>query len=250
VRDLMQGAYPELIDSASRVARVVKAEEEQFDRVLKIGLVRLNEELQGSFTGEKAFHLYETFGLPLDFMVDAARDAGVKFDEAGFEAARAEEQARARASWKGGSQKSASPAFRELPKTTFLGYKQLTVPNAEVLAIVKDGVGVPAAAAGDAVDVVLDQTSFYSDSGGQTGDTGVFTSPDHRRDRRLRSSRARRSRPQGHPQATTRRRRPRPHGGRWRPPRCNSPQPHRDAPAARGVATSFRHTRQAGRLVG
>ncbi|MGA2635867.1 MAG: alanine--tRNA ligase-related protein, partial [Terracidiphilus sp.] len=139
---------------------------------------RLNEELQGSFTGEKAFHLYETFGLPLDFMVDAARDAGVKFDEAGFEAARAEEQARARASWKGGSQKSASPAFRELPKTEFLGYKQLTANDAEVLAIVKDGVGVPAANAGDLVDVVLDQTSFYGDSGGQTGDTGFFMAPD------------------------------------------------------------------------
>ena len=69
----------------TRVAKVVEAEEKQFDRVLKIGLTRLNEELQGSFTGEKAFHLYETFGLPLDFMVDAARDAGVKFDEAGFE---------------------------------------------------------------------------------------------------------------------------------------------------------------------
>jgi alanyl-tRNA synthetase len=110
VRDLMQGAYPELVDSATRVAKVVQAEEKQFDRVLKIGLTRLNEELQGSFTGDKAFHLYETFGLPLDFMVDAARDAGVPFDEAGFEAARAEEQARARASWKGGSQKSASPA--------------------------------------------------------------------------------------------------------------------------------------------
>jgi alanyl-tRNA synthetase len=95
--------------------------------------------------GYEAFHLYETFGLPLDFMVDAARDAGVRFDEAGFEAARAEEQARARASWKGGSQKSASPAYRELPKTDFLGYKQLTAPGAEVLAIVKDGVGVPPA---------------------------------------------------------------------------------------------------------
>jgi alanyl-tRNA synthetase len=178
VRDLMQGAYPELIDSAARVAKVVEAEEKQFDRVLKIGVARLNEELQDSFTGDKAFHLYETFGLPLDFMVDAARDAGVKFDETGFEAARAEEQARARASWKGGSQKSASPAYRELPKTDFLGYKQLTAQGAEVLAIVKDGVGVPAAAAGDLVDVVLDQTSFYSDSGGQTGDTGWFTSAD------------------------------------------------------------------------
>jgi alanyl-tRNA synthetase len=178
VRDEMKGAYPDLVDSADRVAKVVEAEEKQFDRVLKIGVARLNEELQGEFTGEKAFHLYETFGLPLDFMVDAARDAAVKFDEAGFEAARAEEQARARASWKGGSQKSASPAFRELTKTDFLGYKQLSATGAEVLAIVKDGVGVPAAAAGDHVEIVLDRTSFYADSGGQVGDTGWFLSTD------------------------------------------------------------------------
>jgi alanyl-tRNA synthetase len=178
VRDLMQGAYPELADSAARVAKVVEAEEKQFDRVLKIGLTRLNEELQGNFTGEKAFHLYETFGLPLDFMVDAARDAGVKFDDEGFEQAKETEQARARASWKGGSQKSASPAFRDLPKTVFEGYRQVNSTNSEVLAIVKDGAGVPAAAAGDAVEVVLDHTSFYGDSGGQVGDTGWFTSVD------------------------------------------------------------------------
>jgi alanyl-tRNA synthetase len=214
VRDLMLGAYPELVDSAARVAKVVEAEEKQFDRVLKIGSSKLDAEFlqarakwaemegktdanlpsisesskpegwvespveQPQLAGEVAFHLYETFGLPLDFMVDAARDAGVKFDEAGFEAARAEEQARARASWKGGSQKSASPAYRELPKTEFLGYKQLTAPGAEVLAIIKDGAGVPAAAAGDEVEVVLDQTSFYGDSGGQVGDTGLFLTLD------------------------------------------------------------------------
>jgi alanyl-tRNA synthetase len=244
VRDLMQGAYPELVDSADRVAKVVEAEEKQFDRVLKAGSVELqkvidqakysdlasfvskwtdrmnpspalrtalarssldknlkhieeivraelgeptgdefaSQSLQPTINavlpGHEAFHLYETFGLPLDFMVDAARDAGVQFDEAGFETARAEEQARARASWKGGSQKSASPAFRDLPKTNFLGYKQLTAPNVEVLAIVKDGVGVPAAAAGDSVNVVLDQTTFYGDSGGQVGDQGWFTSAD------------------------------------------------------------------------
>jgi alanyl-tRNA synthetase len=236
VRDLMQGAYPELVDSAARVAKVVEAEEKQFDRVLKIGDSKLQEKLDivrerylsGSepqkakevtkkldelglkvddasmnleaatqksedarlalishiqtlpryFEGSTAFHLYETYGLPLDFMVDAARDAGIEFDMEGFEIARAEEQARARASWKGGSQKSVSPAYRELPKTDFLGYKQLTAPGAEVLAIVKNGVGVPAAASGDLVDVVLDQTSFYGDSGGQTGDTGWFTSLD------------------------------------------------------------------------
>jgi alanyl-tRNA synthetase len=178
VRDLMAGAYPELEDYAPRIAKVVAAEEKQFDRVLKIGLTRLDEDLKGNFTGEKAFHLYETFGLPLDFMVDAARDAGVAFDQAGFEHAKETEQARARASWKGGSQKSASPAFRELPKTSFLGYRQLVAPGAEVLALVKDGVGVPAAAAGDQVDVVLDQTSFYGDSGGQIGDTGTLVSAD------------------------------------------------------------------------
>ena len=178
VRDEMKGAYPDLVDSAARVAKVVEAEEKQFDRVLKIGLGRLNEELQGSFTGEKAFHLYETFGLPLDFMVDAARDAGVAFDHEGFERARAEEQARARASWKGGSQKTASPAFRDLPKTVFEGYRQLQSSGCEVLAIVKGGVGVPAAAAGEEVEVVLDHTSFYGDSGGQVGDTGWLTSVD------------------------------------------------------------------------
>jgi alanyl-tRNA synthetase len=178
VRDLMSCAYPELTDSAERIAKVIKAEENQFDRVLKIGLTRLNEELQVSFTGEKAFHLYETFGLPLDFMVDAAHDAGVQFDLEGFEAAQEAEQARARASWKGGSTKSASPAFRDLPKTEFLGYTEATATNAEVLAIVKNGVGVPAAKAGDQVDVVLDKTSFYGDSGGQVGDTGRLTTAD------------------------------------------------------------------------
>ncbi len=139
------------------------------------GKVRGQEQI---LDGKTAFHLYETFGLPLDFMVDAARDAGVAFDHEGFEAARAEEQARARASWKGGSQKTASPAFRDLPKTVFEGYRQLNSTNCEVLAIVKNGVGVPAAKAGDEVEVVLDHTSFYGDSGGQVGDLGWFTSND------------------------------------------------------------------------
>ncbi len=215
VRDLMQGAYPELVDSAERVAKVVEAEEKQFDRVLTLGMARLEASIATAISefkfntnpatlaqideeagfapgtvlhlpppdnpeldGVKAFHLYETYGLPLDFMVDAARDAGVTFDIEGFEAARAEEQARARASWKGGAQKTASPAFRDLPKTVFEGYRQLTSTNCEVLAIVKGGVGVPAASAGDEVEVVLDHTSFYGDSGGQVGDLGCFLTVD------------------------------------------------------------------------
>jgi alanyl-tRNA synthetase len=189
VRDLMIGAYPELADSADRVAKVVEAEEKQFDRVMEVGSHKLDEVIakssdkgsvpsSGLLPGAELFHLYETYGLPKDFIADALHDADMPFDEEGFEHARAEEQARARASWKGGSQKTASPAYRELPKTTFEGYKQLTSTNSEVLAIVKDGAGVPAAKAGELVDVVLDHTSFYGDSGGQIGDTGVFLSTD------------------------------------------------------------------------
>ena len=237
VRDLMKRAYPELVDSADRVAKVVEAEEKQFDRVLKEGSSRLESELAiavgkgvdrvlgqyaseidansinrhylgllrtgiahpdraraiewgadfqkhyiggeaATLPGDAGFHLYETYGLPKDFIQDASRDAGVVFDDGGFEAARAEEQARARASWKGGAQKTASPVFRDLPKTVFDGYRQLNSTNCEVLAIVKNGLGVPAAAAGDEVEIVLDHTSFYGDSGGQVGDTGFFLALD------------------------------------------------------------------------
>jgi len=209
VRDLMQGAYPELADSAARVAKVVEAEEKQFDRVLKVGLEKLNglideakstaqvhgniidaiaasadeatrSVLRGApiLAGDKAFALYETFGLPLDFMVDAARDQGVSFDQLGFERKMFLEQQRARASWKGGSQKLASPLWLQFPKTVFEGYKQLTSTDCEVLAIIKEHEGVPAASAGEEVEVVLDHTSFYGDSGGQVGDTGFFLSVD------------------------------------------------------------------------
>jgi alanyl-tRNA synthetase len=180
-------AYPELVESADRVAKVIEAEEKQFARVLLSGatmlqalLNRTEEDEKGlkALSGQDAFHLYETYGLPKDFIQDACHDAGIHFDDEGFEAARAEEQARARASWKGGSQKTASPAFRDLPKTDFEGYRYLNTANCEVLAIVKDGLGVPAAAAGDAVDVVLDDTTFYGESGGQIGDTGWFNSTD------------------------------------------------------------------------
>ncbi|NYF78143.1 alanine--tRNA ligase [Granulicella arctica] len=170
VRDEMVVAYPELKETAERVSKVVLAEEEQFARTLELGLKQMNEETLRS--GSLAFRLYETFGMPLDFMVDAARDAGIDFDMAGFEAAKEEEQARARASWKGGSQKSAAPVYRELAKTEFEGYLALRVDGAKVLALVKDGVGVPELKAGELGEVVLDATSFYADSGGQVGDIG------------------------------------------------------------------------------
>jgi alanyl-tRNA synthetase len=184
VRAEMQGAYPELTDSAPHVARVVRAEEDRFSRTLATGTRQLDAAIErvraeGTLPGATAFHLYETYGLPLDFMVDVTRDQGIALDLTGFEIARGEEQARARASWKGGAKDSASPVFRELPKTVFEGYSQLKSQHCEVLAIVKDGVGVPSAVAGDSVEIVLDHTSFYADSGGQVGDTGWLYSDDH-----------------------------------------------------------------------
>jgi alanyl-tRNA synthetase len=132
-----------------------------------------------SLAGERAFHLYETYGLPKDYIADAARDAYIGFDDEGFERAKEEEQARARASWKGGSQKTAAPVYRELLKTEFEGYQALRVDGAKVLALVKDGVGAAELRAGEAGDVVLDATSFYADSGGQVGDVGWLYSADH-----------------------------------------------------------------------
>jgi alanyl-tRNA synthetase len=217
VRDEMAAAYPELKESADRVAKVVLAEEQQFARVLELGNSQLEKDIQSAkqaafkeafeksgfdpegvdeakflenqddfnahyapvLDGMRAFRLYETFGMPLDFMVDAARDAGIIFDMDGFERARAEEQARARASWKGGSQKTAAPVYRELAKTEFEGYSALRVDGAKILALVKDGVGVPELKAGESGEAVLDATSFYADSGGQVGDIGWLYSDDH-----------------------------------------------------------------------
>jgi alanyl-tRNA synthetase len=189
VRDEMKAAYPELEESASRVARVVRAEEERFGRTLALASKQLDTAIERvrkeagdkppMLPGAIAFHLYETYGLPLDFMVDAARDQGIDFDLTGFELAKSEEQARASASWKGGAKQSASPEFRTLPKTVFEGYRHLNSPHCEVLAIVKDGAGVPKANAGESVEIVLDHTSFYADSGGQVGDVGWLYSDDH-----------------------------------------------------------------------
>ncbi|HLJ29322.1 MAG TPA: alanine--tRNA ligase [Candidatus Angelobacter sp.] len=125
-------------------------------------------------SGPEAFKLYDTFGLPFDFIMDACRDAGIKLDVEGFERAMQEQRERARASWKGGAKQSASPVYRDLAKTAFEGYRQTESDGCEVLAIVKDGQGTQVLNPGEQGEVVLDHTPFYADSGGQVGDIGVF----------------------------------------------------------------------------
>ena len=131
------------------------------------------------FPGEKAFKLYDTFGLPPDFVQDAVRDAGLNFDQAGFDRAMNEQKTRARASWKGGSKQTANPTYQSLPKSVFEGYRQTRSDGCEVLAIIHNGVGVRELKAGESGEVILDHTPFYAESGGQVGDKGWFYSDDH-----------------------------------------------------------------------
>ncbi|MBZ5665749.1 MAG: alanine--tRNA ligase [Acidobacteriia bacterium] len=130
-------------------------------------------------SGADAFHLYETYGVPLDFMMDVARDQGIDVDLDGFENARQQERERARASWKGAAKQTANPAYQQLPKSNFEGYRQTRSENCEVLAIIKGSQGAQELKPGDSGEVILDHTPFYAESGGQVGDRGWLYSDDH-----------------------------------------------------------------------
>jgi alanyl-tRNA synthetase len=141
-------------------------------------------ERRPTLLGADAFKLYDTFGMPLDFIQDAARDQGIAFDQAGFDAAMAEQKTRARASWKGAAKQTANPAYQQLPKSTFEGYRQTRSDNCEVLAIIAkadghNGQGTQQLAPGETGEIILDHTPFYAESGGQVGDRGWFYSGDH-----------------------------------------------------------------------
>jgi alanyl-tRNA synthetase len=132
-----------------------------------------------SLSGQVAFKLYDTFGMPMDFIRDACRDRSVPLDQAGFDKAMEEQKSRARASWKGAAKQTANPAYQQLPKSEFEGYRQTRSENCEVLAIIHNGQGVQELKAGESGEVILDHTPFYAEAGGQVGDRGWFYSDDH-----------------------------------------------------------------------
>jgi alanyl-tRNA synthetase len=194
VRNLMQDAYPELDGTADRVAKIVLGEETRFSHTLDLGLRKLEQDLDetliafslakktsgsATYSSEKAFKLYDTFGLPLDFMQDAARDRGIGFDQEGFDGAMQEQRERARASWKGAAKQTANPAYQQLPKSEFEGYCQTRSNGCEVLAIIHNGQGAQELKPGEQGEVILDHTPFYAESGGQVGDRGWLYSDDH-----------------------------------------------------------------------
>jgi alanyl-tRNA synthetase len=174
VLDVLRPGTPDMTFVRNEAARKEELPTlvEQIAEAKKRGLVV-------TFPGEKAFKLYDTFGLPRDFIEDSCRDLGIVFDGAGFDRALAEQRERARASWKGAAKQTANPAYQQLPKSEFEGYRQTRSDNCEVLAIVKGGQGVPELKAGESGEVILDHTPFYAESGGQVGDRGWLVAPGH-----------------------------------------------------------------------
>jgi alanyl-tRNA synthetase len=179
VLNLMGGAYPELKEREKAISSSLKAEEERFLNSLEQGLGILKEMLAksaGHLSGADAFKLYDTFGFPLELTQEVAHEAGLSVDQKEFENQMESQRQRARAAWSGSAGADES-AYGKLAtshgKTKFTGY-QNTEESAKVLAILKDGKEVAEAAEGDSVEVLLDQTPFYGESGGQVGDNGVL----------------------------------------------------------------------------
>ena len=238
----MGGAFPELIRAEALVAETLRMEEERFKRTLGRGLRLLDEAEAGLDGGEPlpggiAFRLYDTYGFPLDLTQDVLRGRGRTVDTDGFDAAMERQRAEARRAWAGsGEEETDDLWFRlreRLGPTEFLGYE---TPKAEglVLALVADGAEIDRAEAGREVAIVLNQTPFYGEAGGQVGDTGMIGTAQGARiavtDTRRHPGRllgpfgAR-----GGGNGRTRR-----HGGTLRrrgPPRCDPAQPFRDPSA-------------------
>ena len=179
----MGAAYPELGQAQALIEETLRAEETRFRQTLDRGLKLLDEELislpdGADLPGATAFKLYDTFGFPLDLTQDALREKDRGVDTDGFDAAMAEQKAKARAAWSGTGEAADAQVWFDIADahgaTDFLGYD---TENAEgqIIAIIKDGARVQTAKAGDEVQIVLNQTPFYAESGGQVGDMGQIS---------------------------------------------------------------------------
>lgn len=181
----MAAAYPELERANALIVETLRHEEERFRDMLGRGLKLLDDEvgqMQGdSLPGAVAFKLYDTFGFPLDLTQDALRERGLSVDTDGFDVAMEKQRAEARANWSGSGQEETEAVWFDLRNehgpTEFVGY-QSTAAEGQVVAIVKDGAPVSDAKKGDEVALMLNQTPFYAESGGQVGDTGLVSDED------------------------------------------------------------------------
>jgi alanyl-tRNA synthetase len=186
VRANMRTAYPELDETAKRVDAVLNAEESRFSHTVDVGLKHLLDDIAPLgqpkpggpapiYAGEKAFRLYDTFGLPRDFIEDVCRDAGITVDWASFDSAMKEQRTRARASWKGAHKDVANPTFAKLAQTFKTEpdfYFGSSARDCRVESIITKNGPVQEIAAGTEAEIVLDRSAIYSESGGQVADIG------------------------------------------------------------------------------
>ncbi|MBB4005942.1 alanine--tRNA ligase [Allorhizobium taibaishanense] len=179
----MGRAYPELVRAEALISETLKLEENRFRKTLERGLALLSDATVNlnkgdSIDGETAFKLYDTYGFPLDLTQDALRARGIGVDLTGFNDAMQRQKAEARANWSGSGDKATETVWFELKEkhgaTEFLGYSAESAEG-EIQALVRDGAVVAEAAAGEDVQVVVNQTPFYGESGGQVGDTGTIS---------------------------------------------------------------------------
>ncbi|HEY4191322.1 MAG TPA: alanine--tRNA ligase, partial [Mesorhizobium sp.] len=182
VREMGQ-AYPELVRGEALITETLKLEETRFRKTLARGLNLLSDATEslssgGRLDGETAFKLYDTYGFPLDLTQDALRQRGVSVDLEGFNAAMARQKAEARANWAGSGDSATEAVWfgvrEKAGATEFLGYATEQAEGV-IQALVRDGATIDSAASGDPVAVVVNQTPFYGESGGQMGDTGTIT---------------------------------------------------------------------------
>ncbi|MGF1664845.1 MAG: alanine--tRNA ligase [Acidimicrobiia bacterium] len=181
--DTMGEWYSAIADRRSFIVDVVSREEERFRRTLESGHQLLDTELEhlgngGSLPGEVAFKLHDTFGFPIELTKEIASERGFEVDEPGFETAMSDQRARAKKGWKGGDEAAKGEFYRaildDVGTTEFVGYTH-ELATGRVLAIVRDGELIDVAEHGQEVEIFLDRTPFYGESGGQIGDTGSIT---------------------------------------------------------------------------
>jgi alanyl-tRNA synthetase len=179
---MMGEAYPELVRAQKLIAETLRLEEERFRRTLARGLAILKDETKTltsgqTLSGDTAFKLYDTFGFPLDLTQDALKAQNISVDVARFDSCMSEQKQKARAAWTGSGEAATEKLWFEILEkigpTEFLGYEQETAEGI-VLAIIKDGQSVSKLSTGESGIVLTNQTPFYAESGGQTGDHGIF----------------------------------------------------------------------------
>ena len=179
----MGAAYPELVQAQALIEETLQLEETRFRQTLERGLKLLDDEVAGlpqaaELSGQAAFKLYDTYGFPLDLTQDALREKGRSVDLPGFEAAMADQKAKARAAWSGTGEAADSSLWFDIAEqhgsTDFLGY-DTEIAEAQILNLVRDGKNLAHVEAGESALVVLNQSPFYAESGGQVGDQGMLS---------------------------------------------------------------------------